>query len=369
LKGEVIFFRLTDVGRRIDLQEVAKIIPAIPDKRIIKTKDTPSYLDFPKPLNLEITQTINSEAKFIKNLNLNVKLYEDGVISLIARISFENLSLEGLHTLRRVIFNTPDGEFNIMNYLKFQYQKIFDQVKEFIEEEIYIIGEYEHEKYSLFCLTDEIENPVEFIHENKDYIATLLMGENPNLNLNQIQVENTLGHPFSFLKNDLTIFDFDRGFIIDPNSDYEDIILVLEIANYQLLELRALDKLLDKRVTIAEDDIRKIYFKSRTVGRRLRKKIGNLFRIQYDLTFLLENIENVSKLIGDFYLAQIYSYLSKLFQLKQWSDSIHHRLETLGDIYNITQTNSTERILLLLEILLAFIFIMEFILLLLDYFL
>jgi hypothetical protein len=41
LNGEVIFFRLTDVGRSIDLKEVTKIIPAIQDKKIIKTKDTP----------------------------------------------------------------------------------------------------------------------------------------------------------------------------------------------------------------------------------------------------------------------------------------------------------------------------------------
>ena len=87
------------------------------------------------------------------------------------------------------------------------------------------------------------------------------------------------------------------------------------------------------------------------------------------MIFILENIENVSKLIGDYYLAQIYTYLSNLFQLKQWSDSIRHRLDTLEDIYSIAQTNINERFLLYVEILLSFIFIMEFILLLFDFFL
>jgi len=42
LNGEVIFLRLRDVGRSINLRELASIFPRIPDKRIIKTKDTPS---------------------------------------------------------------------------------------------------------------------------------------------------------------------------------------------------------------------------------------------------------------------------------------------------------------------------------------
>ncbi len=194
------------------------------------------------------------------------------------------------------------------------------------------------------------------------------MGENPSLNLHQNQVNNTLEHSFSFLKNDLVIFDFDRCLIIDPNCDYEDILLITEIANYQLLELRALDYLLDKRLTLAEGDIHKIYFKSRGILKRLKKRVRNLLRLRHDFIFLLKNIENVSKLIGDYYLSQNYTCLANLFQLKQWSDSIRHRIETLGDIYNIAQTNIHKKFLLYYQILLSFVFIMEFVFLILDFF-
>jgi len=230
-----------------------------------------------------------------------------------------------------------------------------------------IIEKELRKKYALYCITDDIANISEFIEINKNYLAKLLMGEKLDLELNQYQIDLTLSQRFSFLKNDMVIFDFDRCLIIDPNLDYEDILLVAEIANYQLLELRTLDHLLDKRLNLAEEDIRKIYFKRPSLGRRLSRKVGNLLRLRYDLTFILENIENVSKLIGDYYLSQLYSNLSHLFNLKEWSDSIRHRLETVGDIYNISQTNINERFLLYVEILLSFIFIMEFILLLLDY--
>ncbi|MFX0039332.1 MAG: hypothetical protein ACFFCY_06960 [Promethearchaeota archaeon] len=368
MNGEVIFFRLTDVGRSIDLKRVMNIVPAIEDKKIIKTKDTPSYVDFPVPLLLEVTPKIDSELKNIEDITLHIKLYSDGVISLIARLIFRDFSFRELHTLRRIRFKTSDGEFQVNNFLKYHHNKVFKQIRDCIGEEGFIFGESEHEKYTIFCLTDELNNPKEFVEKEKKYISALLMGENPELNLSEEQIGKTLNQSFSFLKNDILILDFERGLIIDPNNDYEDILLVLEIANYQLLELRVLDKLLDRRLTIAEEDIRKIYFKTRSLFRRFKSKVGRLIRLRYDLLFLLENIENVSKLIGDFYLAEIYTHLADLFQLKQWSNSIRNRLETLANIYNVSQTNINEKFLLYVEILLSFVFIMEFILLLLDFF-
>ncbi|MFW9902638.1 MAG: hypothetical protein ACFFDY_15325, partial [Candidatus Thorarchaeota archaeon] len=264
MNGEIIFLRLTDVGRSIDLKKATTMIPAIQDKRIIKTKDTPSYVDFPESLKLELTQKITSELKNVENISLHVKLYSEGVISLIARLNFNNLPLEDLHKLRRITFKTTDGEFQINNFLKFHHNKVFTQIRDCIGEEGFLFGESEHEKYALYCLSDGIKNPEEFIEKERKYISALLMGENPDLNLSIGQINKTLERYFSFLKDDLIIFDFDRCLIIDPNVDYEDILLVVEMANYQLLELRTIDKLLDRRLAIAEEDIRKIYFKSRS---------------------------------------------------------------------------------------------------------
>ena len=359
--------RLTDVGRKIDLKEASVIFPGIPDKKIIKTKDTPSYLDFPECLRLDFQQKILTESKLINKADLQIKLYEDGVISLIARIKFTDLPLDKLHTIKRIKFSIEEKEYDISEYLKFQNEKTFQQVKVYIEEPDFAPSEFEHEKYTLYCITDAI-NPSEFVETNKEYLACLLMGENPDLNLHETQIRETLSNPFSFLKNDLVIMDFDRGIIFDPNLDYEDILLVTEITNYQLLELRVLDKLLDKRLNIAEKDISMIYFTGPLLLRRLSNKVGKLLRIKYDLTFILDKVENVSKLIGNYYLSQIYIDLSELFQLKHWIASIRQRLETIGDIYNTAQTNKNEGYLLYLEILLTFVFIIEFVFSLIDYF-
>jgi len=369
MKGEVIFIQLYDVGRRIDLKNVTSVFPGTRDKRIIKTKDTPAEIYVPKPLVLEISHKVSIEPKFIRSIKLQSKLYEDGVISLIARLNFENISLRQLHALRYIKFKIPDGIYRVEKWLKIHFDKLYRQIEDFIDKYNYPYETPEREEYTLFCITDEFNNPHEFVKENKHYFASLLMGENPELKLHDNQIKDTLENQFSFLKNDLVIFDLDRCLIIDSSKDYEDILLISELANYQLLELRTLDRLLDKQLSIAEEDVRKVFFKRRSLLGSLNKKLGALFRLRFDVTFILENIENVSKIIGDYYLAQIFNHLGRLYELDRWSKSIRNRLKILDDLYSTAQTNVNEKILVYVEILLGVIFVMEFVFFLISYFL
>ena len=135
--------------------------------------------------------------------------------------------------------------------------------------------------------------------------------------------------------------------------------LVIELANYQLLELRVLDRVLEDQLAKAEDDIRRIFFKSKFLRAIVNKRLAKLFRLRYDMIFLWENLENVSKIIGDYYLAELYRYLSDLFKLDQWSKSIRRRFKVLDDIYTTAKSDFNERLLLILELLIIIIFLFD----------
>ncbi|MFX1312230.1 MAG: hypothetical protein ACFFHD_06420 [Promethearchaeota archaeon] len=126
MNGEVIFLRLLDVGRSSNLRELASIFPRIPDKRIIKTKDTPSYVDFPKPITIEFNQEFSLKVEVIRDIKLIVKIYEDGIVSLIGRLAFTDLPLEDLHNIKKVRFYSQDGELDINMFLKFHSNKIYE---------------------------------------------------------------------------------------------------------------------------------------------------------------------------------------------------------------------------------------------------
>jgi len=145
----------------------------------------------------------------------------------------------------------------------------------------------------------------------------------------------------------------DRALIIDPSRDYEDVLMICELANYQFLELRVLDHLLDRWLDEAEDDIRKFYIKKR--GPRqprgsLQRKFANLQVLRLDALFILENIENSSKIIGDYFLGALYEHLCGIFNTNGWTRSIERRLGALQNVYEIVKAEKNERTMLFLEI-------------------
>jgi len=122
------------------------------------------------------------------------------------------------------------------------------------------LNENDRETYIAFCLLEcPGGDPQAFIDAHKDIAASLLSGE-PVGTLHPSQIEQILAKPFSYRKDDIAIFDLERCLIIDPSCDYDDVLMMAEHANYRLIELRELDFLLDKWLTEAEQDIRKLYF-------------------------------------------------------------------------------------------------------------
>ena len=356
-----MFIRLYSVGRYIDLKNVTKIFPGSPEVRVFETKDTP-IIYLPKPLAMDIPITACSSDSSCK-ASMRVKLYEDGVISFVVRVAFTNISLDQLHQIRSLKLNTSEGSFNVHEWKEFHLKQILTEITPYIDKDLYLFDSPESEEYTAFCITDDVGDPQKYLKQNDRILAGLLIDENPNLKLHPSQIASTLKHPFSYLENDLVLYDFDRCIIINPSRDYEDILFIVELGNYQMLTLRMLDRLLDYRLDLAEDDIRKTFVQSRNPIKQLTKKLGEWLKLRYDMLFILENLENVSKIIGDFYLGNMFQHICNLFELNQWSNSIRHRMDILGDIYGMARTDVNDRLLLYMELGLSIVFITEFILL------
>ncbi len=365
MNGEIVFIRLFEIGRFIDLKKVTAVFPGKPDVLSFESKDTP-IIYLPKPIALELPTIDCGTECPIHSVATKIKLYEDGIVSITARCAFENATLQQLMMFQKFSFKTPDGQMDLDKWVMTQFGKCYPAIKLYVDEDYYLFDPLETESYTTICIQDELGmSPEEFVKKNEQSIAGLLMGlEEGDVKLHQSQLDATLGHPFSFLQNDLIIFDFDRCIIFDPHRQghgYEDTLFIAELANYQMLNLRCLDRILDKRLDLAEDDIRKTFLQSRNPFRKLTKKLGEWLRLRYDMLFILENLENVSKIIGNFYLGNQYKHVCNLFELDHWSTSIRNRLETLGDIYSMAHSDINDRVLLYVEIILAVIFIWEFI--------
>lgn len=347
---EIIHLYTYDIGRAIDLKKVASLVPAHHDMEFAKRRDTPVSLTLPRPLVLSIS-TDECDSKCFDKFSAQAKIYEDGAITLIVRYStmsrFEDLPQKANMLIRDVSSANSIEQFAESSF-KMVHEALRTAVAGYKE-----LTKNDRETYTAFCLLEcPGGDPHAFIEANKDVAASLLSGE-PVGTLHMSQIKQILNKPFSYRKDDIAIFDLERCLIIDPAADYDDVIMMAEHANYRLIELRELDFLLDKWLGEAEQDIRRLYLsgnRKKFSDRTLRLKLAQIQGLRFDALFTLENLDNSSKIIGDYFLGSIYHRLCEIFNTDEWKVSIERRLSALQNIYELVKNDSTEQRMITLEL-------------------
>jgi hypothetical protein len=353
---EFVLFRLYDVGRAVDLGRAAALVPAHSDFGPAKRRDTPASLTLPIPLVLDLGGYSEcSDLGGLERLSAQAKIYEEGVVTVVERAR-ARLPLGAVHSFEERRVRAREGEMSVSAYSEALFPRLYEALAPAITEPREL-GDMDMETYRAFCFLDCGEDPASFVASRREYCASLLIGEEPGAPIHESQIEATLGSPFSYREGDLAIFDLDRCLVIDPRGDYEDLLLIAEHANYQLLELRALDKLLDRWLDEAEDLARAMSSGRRGMKRKLFRGRGeagiDLARIQslrIDALFILENLENSSKIIGDYYLGQVYARLCQTFNTEGWKWSVERRLDVLQDLYDMVKAEAAESRMVALEI-------------------
>ena len=68
---------------------------------------------------------------------------------------------------------------------------------------------------------------------------------------------------------------------------------------------------------------------------------------------------NITKFVGDWYLARVYLAARERFHLDRWRQSVEQRLSQLDQFYSVVQSEVYERRMLWLEILIAVFFAID----------
>ncbi len=355
---EIVHMALYDIGRAIDLKLAASLLPGTPGMRIVRRRDTPDSVSIPTPLCVDLRS--GKQKAFcddsVEGFAATARLYDEGVMSIIVRLKV-NASLKELHGIE---LNPVSANIqNLDSYVNEKYRAVLEQVAPAVITDHYNTERMERETYTAFCFAD-VGKPAEFIVENAHELTTLLSGEPFDAPVHPSQIRKSLSNPFSYSENDLAIFDMDKCVIVDAERDYEDVLLICELANYQFLELRTLDRLLDRWLDEAEADVQAFYGRSPRPGQKRRKgrmrtgalqrKLAVIQALRLDALFILENLENSAKIIGDYFLGSVYEHLTGIFNTAGWTRSVERRLDALQNVYEIVKSDKSERTMLAMEI-------------------
>ena len=129
------------------------------------------------------------------------------------------------------------------------------------------------------------------------------------------------------------------------------------MANLQLAELEAYDRILDDSLERAYRDLNRRTLRGRTIIMR------ELREIRIDLERFSDELSNITKFFGDWHLARIYQNLSARFHLGDWHKTIDGKLQTLADLYQLLNHDQTNRWMLILEVTIVLLFVIDLVIL------
>jgi hypothetical protein len=185
------------------------------------------------------------------------------------------------------------------------------------------------EEYVIFQVADVRDD---WLPAHADWIAGLVRLETEPLSPREVHEATRVA--LSYTPHDLVVLDWAAGFVAD--RDCEDVLQVIEFANVQLLEFRHIDDRLDDRLEAAYRQIR--VRRHKNWGRFWalpNDALANVRELEVEATSLFERADNALKLIGDQYLSRIFGMASARFHLDEWQQSIHRKLETVGDVFDL----------------------------------
>ncbi|MFA5555075.1 MAG: hypothetical protein WDA68_11060 [Phycisphaerae bacterium] len=352
-KGEVVYVYAYDLAYDMKDTPISHILgQATSQYSMGPNKRSPKQMMFYRPQTVTLApDTLRIRGRDVQ-IARSVKVFSVGAVSIVLRVPFENLTLREL-----VDYHEPEiDQIALKNYINDLAIRISDELQPYCIRPNPQIDR--DETYTVFCLhglSDSVRTE-QWLSDNKSLVAALLTEETSADDLSAQQIEESTSQFVSYYNNDMVVVDWDAAVVVAPPENLDDILHVMELANVQLLELGAYDRLLDASLERAYRDLAKRkYFGRKTVNKYLRE-------IRIDMARLSDELINTTKFFGDWYLADIYKSVSLRFHLDEWDSVINDKLKTLDELYGLLQQDTINFWMVLLEATIVLLFVIDLIL-------
>jgi len=353
--GEIVYIYAFDVAYDMKREGVGQLMgQPVQQVAIDASKRTPRQHLFYRPQMVHLPSIERTSPMGKLKLQRNIKLLPVGAISITVRVPFEVSHL---------------GDLVGYHDLSFAEGSLHDEVRALAEQVTRELKGYyikpndrlaDEEAYTVFCLHAPLEgcdgkhiSCEQWLEVHRREVAALLTQE-PNIDhLSEQEAAESTARYLSYYDHDLVVVDWDAALVLDQPRNIDETLYVMELANLQLAELEAYDRILDEAVERSYRDL---------TQRTLRSKasiLSQLGEIRIDLARLSDELSNITKFFGDWHLARVYQALSTRFHLADWHKSIDEKLKTLDDLYQVLKQNQNNRWMLMLELAIVFLFIID----------
>jgi len=361
--GEVVYIHAFDLAYDMRRRPVPDLLGRpMEDYTAGPGRRGPKNLLFYRPQMVRLPGERRTTSRGGIEIRRSVKLFRIGAISVQVRLPFAVDRLEDLVDYHHLDLGGSRVEHDARDLA----ERVRRELAPYCIRPVEALGE--GEAYTVFCLdalppADDGTPPKraeDWLLANRRRVAGLLTHEADAQRLSIQATAGTTSHTLSYYQNDLVVVDWDAALIAGEREDLDDILHIMELANVQLVELAAYDRLLDVALEVSYRDVAR-----RTLAGR-RNVRRNLREIRVDLARLSDELLNITKFFGDWHLAKVYGALSSRFHLADWHRIIDEKLRTLADLYELLQHDRVNAWMVVLEATIVLLFILDVVILLLG---
>lgn len=357
--GEVVYIYAFDVAYDTARRPIRELLgQPVEQFAVDANKRSPRQFFFYKPQMVRLPPMERSGPRGPVRVERIIKLLPVGAISITVRVPF---------TVNHV------AELVAFHDLRFSNGALHEEVRRLAQEVVAELRGHlirpqpqlpEEEAYTVFCIAapvlnaqNEPMNAEQWLHAHRRQIAALLTQEEEVERLSKQEAEESTARYLSYYEDDLVVLDWDAALLVDSPKDFDEALYIMELANLQLAELEAYDRLLDEALERSYRDLGEHPLRSRfNIMRQLRE-------IRIDLARLNDELSNTTKFFGDWHLARIYEKIASRFHLGEWQRTIDGKLKTLDELYQILKQDQNNRVMVWLEIAIVVLFVIDLVVL------
>ncbi len=357
--GEVVYIYAFDVAYDMTRQPVRELLGQPVAQFVVDaSKRSPRHLFFYRPQMVRLPPLERIGPGGPLRVERAIKLLPVGAISITIRVPFRVGQVEDLVEYHDLQFSNGS--------LHEEVRRLADEVRrELVPYYIRPVSHLaEEEAYTVFCIESPLRtedgtvlSAENWLRSQRRSVAALLTQEPDIAHLSKQEADESTGRFLSYYEHDLVVVDWDAALILDQRQNFDETLYVMELANLQLAELEAYDRILDHSLDRAYRDLSAPSLRGRnSIMRELRE-------IRIDLARFSDELSNITKFFGDWHLARIYENLSARFHLADWHRTIDDKLQTLDDLYQLLNHDRTNRWMLILESTIVLLFVIDLVIL------
>lgn len=325
-----------DIGQAIDLSAVERLITFERQRETVRhPRQAPQSFQYtPPPLRITRPAAAVQIGAFATATAVELTLYDFGAISVAYVIPLAG-PLTGLLALSDGLYDNAELHADARR----QTERLLEAIRPAVSAAHVANLVEDYVVFQIEALGERM-TAGEVVAQQASLVAQILRAEPAPLSAQEVQ--DALSCTASYGRDDLALIDWYATLLFNP--DPEDVRTVLEYVNVELLEMRFLDRQLDRALDESYRLFgRKHWQRALFTGAR-RLDMQRVARLQADSAALFEVVNNALKLIGDQYLARVYRLASARLHVSEWDTTILRKLQVLESIYGkLSDEVSTRR--------------------------